>query len=371
MTQFEIVTGLPRFEAIRDPWQTLWTESKSSVFQSHAWIKAWLTHAEPAFQLRIGLGWEDDRLVAVLPMVVHRYHGVRILEWAAQSVSDYCDSFGDLAILTMLWSRLQASCDVIRLKNIGPDAQANSFLHGSRFTVSTDDCCLLVQSQWADGATWFRTLNKKKRNNHARGLRILGEIGPVKVEYHNHLPAGLIEHLIALKLAWLRANKLSSPLVESGSFLLTSLTEALAEIGKLCIVLIRCGDEVVAASINATENDRLLAFFAAYDPKYDRASPGILLMNEYTKWAFDHGFVIIDYLRGAESYKFEFTTKQIDLSSFIGAPTLRGKLALVLYRIGNTWKETRKPPTKPMISGGAYSTKAGTSRMEDPLIPST
>jgi len=368
MIRFEIIHDASRFDAVREPWQALWTAYDGGVFQSHAWIKAWLMHAGPAFQLRIGVAWQNDRLVAVLPLAMHRYFGLRILEWAAQSLSDYCDSFGDPASVTKLWMMLRSrGIDVIRLKNVAPEAQARSFLAASRLNAIEDDCCMLIQSQWPDGAAWFRTLNKKKRNNHARGLRILAAIAPTRVECHSTVPAGLIDHLVALKLAWLRANELSSPLLENGPVLLAALAEALAEIGKLCIVIIRCGDEVVAASINAVENDRLLAFFAAYDPRYDRASPGILLMTEYTKWAFDNGFTVIDYLRGAESYKFEFATKQVNLTSFVGARTLRGIITLALYRIGNTCKESQKPLTKPLDSGGAYSTKAGTSRMEDPI----
>jgi CelD/BcsL family acetyltransferase involved in cellulose biosynthesis len=295
---------------------------------------------------------------------VHRYHGIRILEWTAQSLSDYCDSFGDPMMADNLWKIIrQRGCDVIRLKNVGPEALANCFLKELRLVTNPDDCCMQVESRWPDGDAWFRTLNKKKRGNHTRGLKLLGELGRVQVEHHSTVPAGLIERLVALKLAWLRANELSSPLVENGPILLTSLAKALAEIGKLCIVLIRCDDEVVAASINAVETDHLLAFFAAYDPKYDRCSPGIVLMNEYTKWAFSNGFTIVDYLRGAETYKLEFTTKQVGLSSFVGAQSLRGEIVLALYQIYNRWKKTNNPQVKTMDFGGAYSTKAGTSRM--------
>lgn len=364
MIRFEIIEDSERFAAIHAPWQTLWTTSNGGVFQSHAWIAAWVSHAGPAFKLRIGVAWKDDRLVAVLPLAVRRYYGIRILEWAAQSLSDYCDCFGDLTAATSLWKMIQSrGIDVIRLKNVGPEAKANLFLHESRLITKADDCCMQVESLWPDGSAWFRTLNKKKRSNHTRGLKKLGELGLVAVEYHRTVPVGLIEHLVALKLGWLHAHELSSPLVENGPMLLMSLAQALAAVDKLCIVLIRCGDAVVAASINAVETTHLLAFFAAYDPKYDRCSPGILLMNEYTKWAFDNGFTVIDYLRGAESYKFEFTTKQVSLFSFLGARTLRGNLVLSLYRMCNTWKKTNNLLPKTMDSGGAYSTKAGTSRL--------
>ena len=42
--------------------------------------------------------WRRDRLVAVLPLCVRRYKRLRILEWMAAKVSDYCDALIDPGI---------------------------------------------------------------------------------------------------------------------------------------------------------------------------------------------------------------------------------------------------------------------------------
>ncbi len=87
----------------------LWRETDGLIFQSPAWIGAWWTTIPDRARraLRIGLVWRGDRLVAVVPLAIARRQGVRMLEWAASSYTDY----GDILIardcppdaLTRLW----------------------------------------------------------------------------------------------------------------------------------------------------------------------------------------------------------------------------------------------------------------------------
>ena len=43
------------------------------------------------------------------------------------------------------------------------------------------------------------------------------------------------------------------------------------------------------------------AYLTAYDPAFDKASSGTILIVRYTRWAFDHGLRIVDFLRGDEA----------------------------------------------------------------------
>ena len=44
--------------------------------------------------------------------------------------------------------------------------------HGER-----TERCMRIENRWPDGEAFFRSLNKKGRNNHTRGKRILAELG--------------------------------------------------------------------------------------------------------------------------------------------------------------------------------------------------
>src|SRR5262249_40019790 len=128
----------------------------------------------------------------------------------------------------------------------------------------------------------------------------------------------------------------------------------------------------VAASINAVHGRILLAYFAVYDAAFARASPGILLMTEYTRWAFDAGLTKVDYLRGEETYKFEFANNVVSLNSYTKAMTYIGVMSLTFHRL---WRLARRRMTsrrmlKAPDIGSAYSTKAGNIR-KTPTRPVT
>lgn len=366
MPSFELVTTVDRFLELEDAWGGLWHQTGAMAFQSHAWLAAWVTQMDRQYSLRIGVIWQDDlRLTAVLPLSVRRFFGLRVLVWAGQAVCDYCDGLGNSGDLRTAWAAIRQArgFDIVRLKNIGPDAKIIALFDPDQLT--SNDTCLKLVSSWASGGAWFRNLNKKKRNNFNRGQRRLEEAGPTSMTcLENEADAALVGRLLELKKAWLAAtNRQSSYLFdEHHPDRLLKLVQALAKIGRLRIFLIKCGDEIVSASVNIAEGATLGAFFAVYDAKFDRVSPGIMLMTAYTRWAFDNGFREINYLQGGETYKFEFANEHTDLLCYVSAANLRGQTALAAHRLvlavrARSGKDESRP-----VTGSAYMTKAGTVR---------
>ena len=376
MTTLEIVTNPAQFAGLEDSWDALWRRAQGSVFQSHPWIGAWLQHdpEAKAWRLHVAVARRDGQVAAILPLAIRRYHGVRILEFAAQRFSDYCDGIGPPDLLQELWSEIvrQGGFDVVRLKNVPPDAATRPAFAStplSFLTEAGDEVSLRLASVWPDGEAWLRTLNKKKRSNNARGWRMLAETGEVTVEcFREAIPAEVVQHLAELKSRWLRETEAEwSALLDGGPGLLIAFTQSLARVGRLHAFVIRCGGEIVAGVINAVHGKRVWAFFSAYDPKFQRASPGILLMTEYTRRAFDEGFEEIDYLRGNETYKFEFATTHVRSSRYAGSATLRGRLALSAIHLQTALRERRARAEGVAgelgTIGSAYVTKNGASRI--------
>jgi CelD/BcsL family acetyltransferase involved in cellulose biosynthesis len=375
MTVHDIVTGPVEFARLEGDWNELWHRAQGAAFQSHSWIGAWL-HGDPdakKWQLHVAVARRDGQVAAILPLAIRRYHGVRVLEFAAQRFSDYCDGIGPPDLLQELWSKVikRGGFDVIRLRNVAPEAATSPAFASaplSLLTEAEDEISLRLRSVWPNGDAWLRTLNKKKRSNNARGRRMLAELGDVTIEhFHQAMPVDVIRQLAELKRQWLRDAKAESALLDGGPGLLIALAESLAKVDRLYAFVIRCGGEVVAGAINATHGKRVWAYFSAYDPKFQRVSPGILLMTEYTRRALDDGFEEVDYLRGNETYKFEFATMHARLSRFTGAATLLGRLALAAVRLQTALQARRagQPGAAGDLEtiGGAYVTKNGASRL--------
>jgi len=343
------------------------------VFQAHPWLTAWLD-GDPVCatgKLRIGIARRDGEIVAILPLAVRRYHGVRVLEWAAQRFSDYGDGLGPPDLLATLWNKLvrHGGIDIIRLRNVAPDAAIRPVLAAGhpRLAESEDETNLRLRSRWSNGQSWLRALNKKKRSNDARGRRILSELGTVTVEqFRRNVPVEAIVELVRLKTVCLEQAGGSSALLKDGPELLVAFTQALARIDRLLVVLVRCDGEIVAGAINAIHGRSVWAYFATYNPKFQRVSPGILLMTEYTQHALDVGYDEVNYLRGSEGYKFEFATTSDRLGCFTRPVSLVGATALLAFRMQTALEARtakRLPPDGPREElGSAYVTAKGTPR---------
>jgi CelD/BcsL family acetyltransferase involved in cellulose biosynthesis len=364
MIRCEVIDNERRLDELESEWHALWLRTEGGVFQSYHWIKAWWLSSQTD-RLHIALAWEEGELTAVLPLAILRWHGVRILQWAAQSVSDYCDALGDSeATLRQLWTMVskRGGYDIVRLKNVRLDAAIRPILQDAVAPGEASDACLQVLSRWPNGERWFRSLNKKKRSNHSRGERMLSEMGKVTVRHILTDPSpALIARLSDLKEQWRQANGLVST---CDTAMLTALVAGLGKLGALRIVVLECGDQVVAGSINAVHGNRLLAFFATYDPVVARASPGIMLMTHYIRWALDNGITEIDFLRGEEIYKFEFANTVVTLDVFLAGRTIVGGSIVAAYRLwvaAQRFANSRKQEPKPMI-GSAYFTEKGTPR---------
>jgi hypothetical protein len=127
---------------IRSFWQDLNREDRGG----------WLSSRTD--RLHIAVAWENGELTAVLPLTILRWHGIRILQWAAQSVSDYCDALGDSeATLRQLWTMAskRGRFDIVRLKNVRLDAAIRPILREAVGPGEASDTCLQVLSQWPNG----------------------------------------------------------------------------------------------------------------------------------------------------------------------------------------------------------------------------
>jgi CelD/BcsL family acetyltransferase involved in cellulose biosynthesis len=354
--RIEIIADAARFAAIQRAWRQLWERSGAFVFQHHDWITGWISGVRDRrdIKLQIAVAWEGDQLRGAMPCAVHRRSGLRVMCWSAQLFSDYCDCLIDPAyentdVLPLLWDSLAriGGFDLINLQQVRPDAKCREFLDrlvtdGGRLHLGDrSDRCMRIENRWPDGETFFRSLNKKGRNNHTRGKRILAELGS-DVSFRFVDPAEnatvLFDEIIRLKEIWLRVNDPSSPLLGPDAPVLRAILDQAWRSGMARIFLLECGGKVAAASVNFVYAGRMEAYFTAYDAAFDRASPGTILIVEYARWSFDRGLSHVDFLRGEEAFKFRMANGETLLSSFAGARTLMGQVAVS----GHRWLSRRR-----------------------------
>jgi CelD/BcsL family acetyltransferase involved in cellulose biosynthesis len=377
--QIEIITSRERFAQIRSPWDKLFRDSDADVFQNHRWIAAWLDTSDGWASPRIAVAWRDGALLAALPLAVRRRFGLRTLEWSAQSLSDYCDALATpdtVSHLPALWDAVwnAGGFELVDLEQVRPGALARPLLDRDgvdRTTIERrgrEERCFAIERIWPNGEAWFRSLGKKGRNNFWRGERILEAAGG-NLAFHCLDPAersieAELQQCIALKRAWLRTTKPRSLLLGRDGKALEVMFRAASCAGLLRLFLITCGDRMAAASVNFVYGDRMQAYMTSYDPSFDRGSPGMILIVNYTRWAFDHGLGRVDFLRGDEQFKSRLANTEIGLNRYVGARTAIGKAVLAAHRwrsrlrfeSSRSHREEEAPepsvPGSPRLAGG-------------------
>jgi CelD/BcsL family acetyltransferase involved in cellulose biosynthesis len=346
MPRIEIVRDMSRFEAVAPAWDALWAASGRHIFQHHGWLLGWAggVRGRRDFRLNIALAWDGDRLAGAMPCAVQRRAGVRVLTWAAQLFSDYCDCLLDQAgdpraLLAAMWDGLRQAggFDLVSLQQVRPDAACRPFLaEGRPFrTGDRQERCMRIDNHWRDGAAFFRSLNKKARNNHTRGKRILAEAGgepAFRVVGAGEDGTALFDEILRLKEAWLRATEPKSTLLGADRAVLRATLDGAWRTGLAKIFLLECGGRIAAASINFCYANRMEAYLTSYDAAFERASPGTILIVEYAQWSFDRGLAHVDFLRGEEAFKFRMANAETRLGSYEGARTLLGQVAMSGHR---------------------------------------
>ncbi|HYZ20940.1 MAG TPA: GNAT family N-acetyltransferase [Rhodopila sp.] len=360
--RIEVAGDPERFAAVGVAWHGLWQRANGRIFQRHDWISGWMDGVRDRREIRplIALAWNGPTLVGALPCAVHRRSGLRILHWAAQLFSDYCDglvdpAFASTPVLPLLWDGLwkHGGFDLVNLQQVRPDAACRPTLDqltldgGPLRPGERTERCMRIENQWPNGEAFFRSLNKKGRNNHTRGKRILSELGG-EVTFRVIEPGGepiepVLAEVIRLKDAWLRQTDPTSPLLTVDAALLRTMLRRAWDTGLAKLFVLETGGRIAAASVNFVYDNRMEAYFTAYDGAFERASPGTILIVDYAKWSFDRGLRLVDFLRGEEPFKFRLSNAETLLDSYAGSRTLMGQLAIS----GHRWLARRRQRSEP------------------------
>lgn len=338
--RIEIVGTCERLMEIGPQWRELCDNAGASLFQSHAWIGAWAATVQGACDLRIVVAWRGDRIDALAPLAIRRKCGLRVLEWAAQGYSDYCDAVlrpgAAPSLLAQMWRALEGAhpFDYALLTDIRPGAcihglskQAGGFLQAYHRKA----ICSGVVSDAPTGDAWFNSHPKKFRQNYRRGLAALEQNASLKFRLlAPDEPLGpALARLCELKRLRLGETAALSPLfTQKGAAMLEALVGAMAREGALRVFVIERDDQMIAISVNFEYRGALLAYLTAFDPAFARGSPGMALMIDYIKWALDHGVKSVDFLRGDEAFKRRFASQEITLGSLCHGRTALARIML-------------------------------------------
>lgn len=180
--------------------------------------------------------------------------------------------------------------------------------HGWTLNVEREDVCPVVTfPSGADMDAYLATLGKKERHEIRRKVRRAEAVGEVALTDALD-PVTELEAFIDLHQKRWGADGLFPPTPGGAQsrVLFTRLFELFGADGPLRLSFLSVGGRRIAAGVHFETADGLLYYNAGVDPDARDLSPGVVMIHAYVARALAAGMRRMDFLRGDESYKYEW-----------------------------------------------------------------
>jgi CelD/BcsL family acetyltransferase involved in cellulose biosynthesis len=207
--------------------------------------------------------------------------------------------------------------DVVDLRRLrcgdpAADALHDAFLGRSNAAGWTaalereDVCPVLTLPEGGDFEAYLATLGKKDRHEVRRKLRRVNRFGDVLLSESTDPLADLDAFVDLHQKRWGDDGLFPpTPGGDASRVFVRRLFELLHD-GTVRLMFLTVGDRRIAAGIHFEMPDGLLFYNAGTDPDARELSPGVVMIAKYVEYAMERGLRRLDFLRGAEPYKYEW-----------------------------------------------------------------
>jgi CelD/BcsL family acetyltransferase involved in cellulose biosynthesis/glycosyltransferase involved in cell wall biosynthesis len=299
--------------ALTDEWSELWQRSShATVFQRPEWLLPWCAHLLGGQPCVVTIR-RSDRLVALAPFFEWMDGPRRVLSLMGGGVSDYLDVVvGDdfraqAPLILERWLAERRGWDRCEWSELRTDSLLLTMPtpSGFRSEVQAQDVCtgvpLADYAQVGDAvsARWWANVVYSRRHAAREGLAI-DEPGATSLD-------ALFDRLEQLHQA--RWQERGQPgVLHAPSTRLFHRQAAGRLLPRRALLLrgLRLGGDLVAVLYGFHDRDATRCYLTAFDTRRARHSPGALLVADALEDAHRRGAKLVDFLRGAEPYKYRW-----------------------------------------------------------------
>lgn len=338
-----------QFDALEAEWSALFDQAATGLqmFQSFNWLWHWTRHYfEPETTLAIVTARRRGRLVFVLPLMIERLSGVRVLCAMGDPVGQYLDAViapeeNAAALVARAFDALDAAggFDVVRLAKVRADSHLDAVLRARGFTVTAvEEAPFATIKGHASFEAFEARLSTKVRSDRRRRLRRLQERGPLEVVAMSGTPeaAEAVRTTIRLKRDWLQRRGLFSRAFMDrrfDAFFATAVASTERPAG-VSVSVLRSNGLAAGVTISVTAKERIGLHILAYDQAVEKLGVGNQHLESALRRAFDQGIEVYDFLAPKHPYKMEWADGVVAVNDWARAQTWRGAIYLHVYVAG-------------------------------------
>jgi len=344
----KLLTGLNSLRNTQQAWNSLWSRSAVTYAAARAEnIDVWMKHFQPDRELKLATVWDQDRLVAALPLFENgKKFGMTVWSlttdcWAVSgdllldpeyAAEDLCGQLVDL-LKKDQWSLLKLES----IKMETPRWQAfmgalNSKGHTLRQSTGDPIALTDVLQDWpAYQASW----SGNHRAAVKKGIKRLNELGSIEVEcfregQREELNSILMECFQLEDRSWKGENGTSILKSDMQDFFQDE-AYSLMQSGMLSLWQLKLDGVLIAFEYCAVGKGVVFSNKISFDPEYSRYSPGnVLRFYQHEFYQQDQQTYLFDMMGITCKNKAKWATRTYETGNVIVANGLVGSLALSL-----------------------------------------
>lgn len=328
--QVEIVHELSTLARMRSEWDALVDASDAGPFNAWEWIYPWCRRIAPGRRpLVLTARDRTGTLMGLMPLsfelrnILGRQVGRLAFLGETHIGSDYLDVVarrGSEEAVTRAFANglreMHGGWDVLDLTDLREDSLTVKMLRETfpDLEVRVTERYVCPYETFTPGESFDAFLKRTgRRDNYLRRRKWLEKQEGYRIE-RTEAPgalAGPMTDFFRLHAARWAEDGGSQGIKGKGvEAFHRDATQFLAERGRLRLYTMKVGGQAVASVYGILHRDTFIYFQSGYDPEWRNRSVGLVLVGETFRDAIESNLTEYDFLRGTETYKSDWTTKQ-------------------------------------------------------------
>lgn len=323
----KIIEDINSFLELRDDWNML---AKDLIpINGFDWLYKWWNHFQDKKELKIVVAEEDGKIVGIAPLYINNTRALKFIPikklcFLGGDISDYLDFLIADRNTEQIYNALidfihkHISFDQIEFIHINSHYPNFSLWRKNHTDTKNfmlqNECPGINLANYSSYDDYFSGMNKNLRKSIKFRQRKSEKDG-INVEYifNKNITEQDIDTIARINLkrqiflqqrgdthrfCYFTDKKKDSFIRD---FFCTDKTD-----NKLLCYTAYNGT-VTAYDLALLSKDKMILWNCGFDPDYSEYSPLKLLINEIIKYSFDNGYKYVDFLRGKDPYKTEWT----------------------------------------------------------------
>ena len=343
-----LATTLQSLAALEEPWLALEQAASNtpSVFQSYGWVSSWAkTYVtdQSATELCIVTGFQEGKLVFVLPLMKEKSGPVRVLRWLSEPFGQYGDALisADQALRPWFsnaidFIRRLKDIDVIRLRHVRKDSAVAEFCRTEMMDARLDEKApYLDLTAYANEEIYNARYTPTQRKRRKIIRKELEEMGAVEFKI---LPPGTLSdaaltEAIAEKNLWLEERGRQNRALRCPRLLkfLKDLSRTTGGYLEVETSELRAGYRAVSWEVGFNFRGTHFAYITSHVNALTDLSPGRLHMDLSQRNCIRNGLKKFDLMVPHDQHKESWSSGFVKTADYYVSLTLLGRIYGQVY----------------------------------------